>query len=267
MGQTQIHDQSDGYLDLGVLPSELDEGLAHRAAIGLIVLASDQTMEHEFRQIIRQDGVALYESRIFNDNTVTPETLRAMRERIAPAADLILPGAPLDVVAFGCTSATMELGEDAVFAEIRKVRPTVKCTTPITAGLAALEALDARRIAVLTPYSAEINRTVRAFICAKGFEVPVMATFDRQDDRDAARISVASIRDGVKILATNDAVDGVFVSCTSLRLSEIAREIEVEAGKPVTSSDHALAWHCLRLAGVDDALPRFGRLYELPLPA
>ena len=30
----------------------------------------------------------------------------------------------------------------------------------------------------------------------------------------------------------------------------------------MTSSNHAMAWHALRLAGVDERLPRFGRLYE-----
>ena len=40
-------------IDLGVLPSALDAGLAARAAIGLVVLATDQTMEHEFRALIR----------------------------------------------------------------------------------------------------------------------------------------------------------------------------------------------------------------------
>jgi maleate isomerase len=29
----------------------------------------------------------------------------------------------------------------------------------------------------------------------------------------------------------------------------------------VTSSNHALAWHCLRLAGYDDLVPGFGRLF------
>ncbi len=258
--------EADDYLDLGVLPCSLDEGIAHRAAIGLIVLASDQTMEHEFRQIVRQEGVALYESRIFNDNEITPETLRAMGARIAPAADLILPGMPLDVVAFGCTSASMELGEEAVFAEIHKVRPNAKCTTPITAALAAFRALGMGRVAVVTPYSAEINRNVRAYICGRGVEVPVMATFNKTDDREAARISVASIREGVRRLADQETVDGVFISCTSLRLAGFAREVEAETGKPVTSSDHALAWHCLRLGGVDEALPALGRLFECPLP-
>jgi maleate isomerase len=31
----------------------------------------------------------------------------------------------------------------------------------------------------------------------------------------------------------------------------------------VTSSNHALAWHCLRLAGVDDQIPGFGKLFRL----
>jgi len=61
-------------------------------------------------------------------------------------------------------------------------------------------------------------------------------------------------------------VDAVFVSCTSIRLAIIAREIEEALGKPVTSSNHAMAWHCLRLAGIDDPQPQFGRLFTLPLP-
>src|SRR3546814_2810633 len=128
-------------------------------------------MEHEFRQIVRQDGVAFYESRLFNDNEITPETLRAMQSRIAPAASLILPGIPLDVVAFGCTSAAMELGEDTVFAELRKARPDARYTTPITGALAAFRALELRRIAVLTPYSQAINENVRRYIEVQGVTV------------------------------------------------------------------------------------------------
>src|ERR1700727_509760 len=137
---------SAGPLDLGVLPSELDRGLAARAAIGLVVLATDQTMEHEFRALIRLPGVAFYEARVFNDNEITPETLRALGPRIAPTAELILPDVPLDAAACGCSSATMTLGEEAVFAEIRKVRPKAACTTPVTGALAAFRALKVQGI-------------------------------------------------------------------------------------------------------------------------
>src|SRR5215471_18349478 len=104
-------DAVTGFTDLGVLPCTLDDGIAARAAIGLLVLATDQTMEHEFRHLIRLPGVAVYGARLYNDADITPETLRAMQPLIAPATELILPGSPLDVVAFGCTSASMALGE------------------------------------------------------------------------------------------------------------------------------------------------------------
>ncbi len=249
-------------VDLGVLPCQLDNGIGHRAAIGLLVLASDQTMEHEFRRLVCQDGVALYESRLWNDNDITPATLRAMRERIAPAAKLILPGVKLDVVAFGCTSASMELGEDEVFRQIHAARPGVACTTPVTAAFAAFTALGARRIGVLTPYSAEVNEGVRAYLTKHGAEVAAFGTFNQQDDRDAARIAPRSIADGIRTLARSTTLDAVFVSCTSLRLSEIVAEVEDDIGIPVTSSDHAMAWHCLRLAGVSDAVPDAGCLFE-----
>ncbi len=95
------------------LAHRLDGGIAAQAAIGLIVLATDQTIEHEFRHLLDLPGVALYESRILNDAQITPETLRAMEGRLVEATGLILPGLPLDVVAFGCTSASMVIGEEA----------------------------------------------------------------------------------------------------------------------------------------------------------
>jgi maleate isomerase len=250
-------------IDLGVLPSELDGGVASRAAIGVIVLATDQTMEHEFRILLRQPGVAFYESRLFNDNAITPDTLRAIGARIAPAADLILPSIKLDVVAFGCTSATMTLGEAAVFAEIHKVRPNVACTTPVTAALAAFRALGASRIGLLTPYAPEINRSFVRYFGDRGLDIVAMATFDRRDDREAARISIASIEDAARRLAAASGVEAIFVSCTSLRVAEAVGRLEERIGSPVTSSNHAMAWHCLRLAGIADVVPAAGKLFEV----
>jgi maleate isomerase len=249
------------FTDLGVLPCTLDDGIAVRAAIGLLVLATDQTMEHEFRHLIRQPGVAVYGARLFNDADITPETLRAMRDRITPAAELILPDIRLDVMAFGCTSASMALGEEEIFRQIRRARPEIACTTPVTAAFAAFQALGARRIGVLTPYSPAVNAVVRDYLNRHGAEVAAFATFDRRDDREAARISVDSIAAAIAALARTARLDAVFVSCTSLRLAERIEAIEADAGIPITSSDHALAWHCLRLAGVNDTVPHAGRLF------
>ena len=244
---------------------ELDGGLAERAAIGLIVLASDQTIEHEFRRIFDLAGVALYESRIYNDTTVTPETLKAMEARLTEATGVILPGMPLDVVAYGCTSASMIIGDEAVAARIHEARPGVAVTNPMAAACAAFRALGAGRIALLTPYLEEINLAMRARIEAGGFEVPVMGSFNEPDDNKVGRISPDSLRKAALELGRHEAVDAVFVSCTALRLVEIAADLEGELGKPVTSSNHALAWHCLRLAGIEDSMPGLGGLFEQQL--
>jgi maleate isomerase len=253
--------ENDLAISKGQLPHRLDDGIASRAAIGLIVLATDQTMEHEFRRLLDLPGVAFYESRILNEAAITPATLSAMEARLTEAAAVILPGLQLDVVAFGCTSAAMVIGEEQVFARIRAVRPGVACTTPITAAFAAFEALGSRRIALLTPYRDDINRFMREYVEARGFAVPVMGSFNEEDDRRAARIDQASIRDAAIELGRAHSVDAVFVSCTSLRLLDAVSEIEAALDKPVTSSNHAMAWHCLRLAGIDDPRPAFGTLF------
>jgi maleate isomerase len=245
------------------MPHRIDPGIAHRARIGLIVLASDHTIEHEWRQMLAIDGIAVYHSRIANSPTITPETLRAMEAGLTQAADVILPGVPLDVVAYGCTSGAMVIGEETVAARIRAARPDVAVTTPITGALAAMTALGTRRIALLTPYIDRINRMMRDYIQARGIEVPVMGSFNNENDNEVACIAPDSLRDAAVELAQEKSVDAVFVSCTSLRLAAVVEEIERRSGKPALSSNHAMAWHALRLAGYAKPVAGFGRLFRI----
>ena len=246
------------------LPFEVDHGIADRGKIGLIVLATDYTIEHEWRQIFQHvKGVALYQSRILNDDVVTPETLRAMEPRITACTEVITPGTPVDVVAYGCTSASMAIGEEKIFDHIRKAEPSAKCTTPITAAFATFEAFNAKRIGVLTPYSADVNKIVAKYISDRGYVVPVFGSFNEEKDSIVSRITPESIERGVREIVKHGEVDAVFVSCTSVRLVEACARLEASLGIPLTSSNHAMAWHALRLAGVEDQLPQLGSLFEL----
>jgi maleate isomerase len=248
------------------LTYDLDGGIASRASIGLIVLATDYTIEHEWRQVFAGiDGVALYQSRIHNENMITPKTLRAMEPRIIECARVITPDTPVDVIAYGCTSASMAIGEEQVFTNIRQAKPDAKCTTPITAAFAAFDAFDAKRIGVLTPYSADVNQIVADYIAARGYQVPVFGSFNVDRDTVVARITPQSIEQGVREIVRHAEVDAIFVSCTSVRLMQACAALENKLGIPLTSSNHAMAWHALRLAGIDDSLGRFGSLFDLPL--
>jgi maleate isomerase len=133
----------------------------------------------------------------------------------------------------------------------------------VTAALAAFRALGAQGVGLLTPYAPEINKGLAAYFVRCGAPIAAVATFDRRDDREAARISIASIEAAAERLASTPGVDAIFVSCTSLRVAEAVAGLEQRIKIPVTSSNHAMAWHCLRLAGIEDAIPA-GRLFSLP---
>ena len=106
-------------------PYELDDSVRSRAAIGLVVLATDHVIEHEFRKILNLTGVGLYQSRILNEPSINAETLSAMESRLEDSVRVILPGMPLDVIAYGCTSASMVIGPPRVEALSQNARATV----------------------------------------------------------------------------------------------------------------------------------------------
>lgn len=256
---------SELLIDRQKMPYELADEIGYRVRIGLIVLGSDRTIEHEFRKMLNIPGVAFYESRIHNDATITPETLADMEGRIADCTRVILPEDPMDVVAYCCTSGAMVIGPENVHARIHEARPGVACTTPMEAAAAAFRALGAERICLIAPYLDEINRSMREYIIGLGFQVPIMGSWNLSNDADVARITSETTRRAAAELAVGDEVDAVFVSCTSMRLAETVDAIEREIGKPVVSSNTATAWHCLRLAGYDEEVPGFGELFRRPL--
>ncbi|SDQ90444.1 maleate isomerase [Rhizobiales bacterium GAS191] len=250
-------------VDLENLPFEIDAGIGSLAALGLLVLETDQTIEDEFRFLLPEAGVALYGARLHNDARITPETLAEMEQLVEPTVRLLPAAVELGVVGFACTSGALVIGEDTIAARIRKVRPDVPVTDPVTAARAAMAALGAKRVALLTPYVRRINESLRSALQARGMVIEVMGSFNQEDDNVVARVTPHSLAEAIIRLGSSAACDAVFVSCTSLRVARIVASVEKRLGKPVTSSNHALAWHMLRLAGCTQPLAGRGRLFEL----
>jgi maleate isomerase len=234
-----------------------------RARIGLVVLATDYTIEHEMRALINLPGVDIFHARIANSPNISPDSLRAMEPLITSTAELILPGDTLDVLAYACTSASIVLGTPTVARNLNAAKPEAKTTNPAFAAFNAFHALGAKRIAVLTPYAKNVNDMVQKSIEDAGFDVPVFGSFNEPHDPTVAAIDRQSLKTAIARITEGQDVDAVFISCTSVRIAADVALIETELGIPVTSSNHALAWHCLRLVGIDDKQPELGRLFSL----
>jgi maleate isomerase len=62
-------------------------------------------------------------------------------------------------------------------------------------------------------------------------------------------------------LALRDpAADAYFISCTTIRSTDVIERIERELGKPVVTSNQGMLWSALRDAGIDEPIAGYGRL-------
>ena len=189
--------------DLLRLAFGTDDGFGGRARIGLVVLENDQTVEAELRGLW-PDGVTAFVTRIPMEDQVTPETLLAMEERIPAAAGLLPSTFGFDAIGYGCTSAATLIGEDGVDAAIRRAHPEVPNTNPMAAAVAAMGALGAARIGVVTPYSAEVTAGIVGQLTRKGLAVAVVGSFLEESDSVVARITEESVAAAVIQLVASD---------------------------------------------------------------
>ena len=236
-----------------------DAGYGGQSAIGLVVLSSDETMEPELASIIRQIDQPLYHTRIPFDIDVTPETLAAMEANLPASVALLPTEIPFRAIGYGCTSGATVIGAENIAKGIHTVFPGVETTNPITAALAAFTHLGARKIGLLTPYRADVSNAMRSLMEGAGFEVVELVSFDEQVDSKVAKISEASVLEAAIDLGQSDC-DLVFASCTNLRSFGILEQAEAAMGKPMVSSNSALAWHLLRLSGNTQSVTGIGKL-------
>jgi len=237
------------------LPYALAPQIGTDGRIGLIVLQSDETMEHELRQVVPNSDVGAFISRIPSASEVSNDSLAAMETDLPRAADLLPKTVSFDVVGYGCTSASSIIGTERVADLVGSVCETKAVTNPVSGLVAACNTLGVSKLALLTPYTEAVSESLRSALLAKGIETPVFGTFDEPVETKVARIDPSSVRDAAIKLGRDTGADAVFMSCTNLRTFSILQDVENAIGKPALSSNQAFFWHMLGLAGTTCARP------------
>ncbi len=233
-----------------------------RPRLGLIVLQVDETIEQDFRHLFTPDRARLHVSRVPSGAELNPDTIAGMAHDL-PAATRLLPvAAPLDAVAYACTSGTTLIGADQVHQMIRANCPARAATDPLTAALAACTRLGVTRLGIVSPYIASVAVPIRRAFEAAGLMVPHTLSFGEEIEARVARIAPASIAEAARAVASQGGIDAVFLSCTNLRTLDIIAPLEAELGLPVLSSNQVLAWHMAALAGITDLPAKAGRLMQ-----
>jgi len=238
----------------------------------MVVYDNDQTLSHEARAILAIPGVALYESRILStDDRSQPLSSDNLEDSFGEGLDVavrqINATRPSDVVALGCTSAAMTIGTEELERRVHCTYPEARVTDPYTGILSALRVLGSTRVGFVSPYPRDVAESMIEGIEAVGVNVPAATVFHNDAGfarDDAPFISPAGIVMAARKVATAD-IDTIVISCTQMRASGVITDIEQETGKAVITSNQAMCWHALRLAGCRDVLNGWGRLFQANL--
>jgi maleate isomerase len=217
------------------------------ARVGLIIPSSNRMVEQEMAPAF-PPGVSVHVTRLrmTGANHLAFDQLLPCIEEAARA----LIDARCGVVAFHCTANSMEggkAGEDEILASLMRA-PAPRATTTITAIQRAFDVLDARRIVLITPYSASTTAHEAEFLCRAGYDVLSARSF-ALDGSDAYCATAPQFwRDRVIEAARPDA-DAYFVSCANISVFGVIEELEARLERPVVTSNQAVIWDALRLIG------------------
>jgi maleate isomerase len=226
-----------------------------RRTLGLIALQADRTIEDDFRRLMPGD-VSMLVSRVPSALEVTLDTLAEMEGALTGAAALFPVGHRFDVVGYGCTSGTAQIGAHVITERVKAGADADQVSEPVSALIAACRTLGLRRIAILSPYVASVSDRLRHVLRAADIETPTFDSFDEANEAAVTQIDGDSISTAALSVMRGAQVDGLFLSCTNLRTLDVIAPLQDQLGLPVLSSNLVLAWHMLRLSGLNVNTPR-----------
>ena len=214
--------------------------------VGLVVPSSNPTIE---RFLATTDlhgvlGIDVLVTRM-SVTQISPDGSSAAQfsaQRLGAAADLLCD-AEVDLVLWAGTSGFWLADErsvlDAVWGQVK-----TQVSSSREAMRAALADIGASRVAVFTPYVAEIHLRVLASLEEAGYEVTRSMALDLEHNLDFSRVPAQTIDEQVRLLAGEENVP-VCVVCTNM--------LAVIGGPPVVDSVVATLWHAARLVGATTA--------------
>jgi maleate isomerase len=250
------------------------DGWDARTRIGVLVPHGDVGPESEL-QAMAPAGVVIHAARVpfgamapggSMDPTIPLAPVRAFSEppHLDDAAEL-LAAAPIHAIAYGFTSSAYVIGSDgeaAMIARLERRTRGIPVVAPCAASLAALVALGASRIALMTPpwFDEELTGLGRRYYEDAGHEVVLAEACGLPSDQTAIRPE-----DQLAWALANvpDAADVLVIGGNGFRAVGAIEALEAGLGRPVVTANQVLLRAALTAAGADPAqVTGYGRLFS-----
>ena len=136
-----------------------------------------------------------------------------------------------------------------------------RATTSTIALIEALQLRGARRVGLVTPYTAVYQAKVLATFRREGLDCVADACAGLSDNLSYASMTADEIRAMLRQVAAARP-DAIVAWCTNFLAAPLAAELERETGIVLLDSTALAAWHALRMLGIETAPARaWGRLF------
>lgn len=241
--------------------------------IGLVVPSSNVTVETEMPAILGRHPISRFSfhSTRMRMHTVSPEQLAAMnaqRERCVLEIADADPGAIL----YACLVAVMVGGpgehqrvESAVAEQLAAGGSEALVRSSAGALVEALRAIDAKRIALVTPYMRPLAQQVVDYLVAEGFEVADWRALEVADNAEVGCIPGENVMAAARSMDLSG-VDALVLSCcVQMPSLDLIEPAEQEFGLPVLSAATAGAYSLLRSLDLPVTIEGAGSLLRADL--
>jgi len=232
-----------------------------RARIGQMRPATAIEGAEEWRTVA-PTGVAFADARTIV-RKVDDEGLKEMMSQVLEASRQLATAKVDLIVQCGAPGTFLRgKGHDEQVVEEIKAETGIPAITMMQAMMEGLHALDAKKIAVGTIYSDEVNAKMTEYMEAHGFEVVGMDGLQITDPYEASLHDADSAyRLGRDVFRKSPGADAILISCGTYRSFPIIPYLEMDTGVPVVTSNQATLWHALRTLGLPDQIPDLGQLW------
>jgi maleate isomerase len=173
--------------------------------------------------------------------------------KILAAAEL-LADAKVDVIGWsGTSSGWLGFDADRRLCERITERTGIKATTAVLALNELLALRGVSRLALVTPYTADVQQRIVANYRALGIEVVAERHLDIRVNHDFALVEPARLQALMREVA-EVRPQAITTFCTNLRAAPLAEAVEAELGIPLLDTVSTTVWGLLRAAGADPSL-------------
>jgi maleate isomerase len=229
---------------------------------GVLIPSTNTTTETEYSRL-----PPAYQAHYARVRTSTPgKPFSPGRDEEVEYQSQLLATAKMQMVVLLQTSASLF---DDGYDEATMRRMSAAAGVPsVTSALAigrALRALGARRIALVSPYSPEVNERARHYFTGKhGLDIAVLDGFAASDSYAIGKLGPENAREAF-VRIDRPEIEALVVPGGNFATMSSLAGWEAEFRKPVVTSSQALLWAVARELG-GERLPGCGRLLEA-LPA